>query len=105
MSPVAAGRTGPELSLTRKRLVFSDGLTLKFVLETLYSIFANRARPGFGVGTHLSNDTGLESLNIVMKLVSCNAQPVAKLADSPAKTLCADATFLAYLKQVFHRAA
>jgi nicotinate phosphoribosyltransferase len=88
-----------------KRLVFSDGLTLKFALETLYPIFANRARPGFGIGTHLSNDTGIEPLNIVMKLVSCNAQPVAKLSDSPGKTLCTDATFLAYLKQVFHRAA
>jgi len=86
-----------------KRLVFSDGLTLKFALETLYPTFADRAKPGFGIGTQLSNDTGIEPLNIVMKLVSCNAQPVAKLSDSPGKTLCTDATFLAYLKQVFHR--
>jgi nicotinate phosphoribosyltransferase len=37
-----------------------------------------------------------------MKLVSCNGQPVAKLSDSPGKAMCDDATFLAYLKQVFH---
>jgi nicotinate phosphoribosyltransferase len=53
----------------------------------------------------LSNDTGIEPLDVVMKLVSCNTQPVAKLSDSPGKTLCSDATFLAYLKQVFHRRA
>jgi nicotinate phosphoribosyltransferase len=27
---------------------------------------------------------------------------VAKLSDSPGKTLCEDATFLAYLRQVFN---
>ena len=37
-----------------------------------------------------------------MKLMSCNGQPVAKLSDSPGKTLCKDETFLAYLRQVFH---
>jgi nicotinate phosphoribosyltransferase len=44
-------------------------------------------------------------LNIVMKLTECNGQPVAKLSDSPGKTLCNDETFLAYLRQVFHHAA
>jgi nicotinate phosphoribosyltransferase len=88
-----------------KRLVFSDGLTLKFAFETLYPIFADRTKPGFGIGTQLSNDTGIEPLNVVMKLVSCNTHPVAKLSDSPGKALSTDATFLAYLKQVFHRGA
>jgi nicotinate phosphoribosyltransferase len=37
-----------------------------------------------------------------MKLTSANGQPVAKLSDSPGKTLCDDATFLAYLRQVFN---
>ncbi len=36
-----------------------------------------------------------------MKLTECNGQPVAKLSDSPGKTLCDDQTFLAYLRQVF----
>jgi len=39
----------------------------------------------------------------VMKMVTCGGQPVAKLSDSPGKTLCDDQTFLAYLRQVFHR--
>jgi nicotinate phosphoribosyltransferase len=53
------------------------------------------------VGTNLTNDVGLEPLNIVMKLTRCNGQPVAKLSDSSGKTMCTDETFLAYLRQVF----
>ena len=59
----------------------------------------------FGIGTNLTNDVGIPPLNIVMKLVECNGQPVAKLSDSPGKTMCTDETFLAYLRQVFNRAA
>jgi len=83
-----------------KRLTFSDGLDL----ETAFSIwrhFADRTQLGFGIGTTLTNDVGLVPLNIVMKLTHCNGQPVAKLSDSPGKTMCKDETFLAYLRQVF----
>jgi nicotinate phosphoribosyltransferase len=83
-----------------KRLVFSDALDIERALA-LYRRFAGRTQLGFGIGTHLSNDVGLEALNIVMKLARVNGQPVAKLSDSPGKTLCDDATFLAYLRQVF----
>ena len=84
-----------------KRLVFSDGLDIDKALQ-LYAHFADRAPTGFGIGTFLSNDMGVQPLNIVMKLVSCNHQPVAKLSDSPGKTMCSDETFLAYLRQVFN---
>ncbi|MFG6428570.1 nicotinate phosphoribosyltransferase [Roseateles sp. LYH14W] len=83
-----------------KRLVFSDGLTVTKAIA-LYRHFADRVQLGFGIGTHLSNDLGLTPLNIVMKLTHANGQPVAKLSDSPGKTLCDDETFLAYLRQVF----
>ena len=83
-----------------RRLVFSDGLTVEKALA-LYRHFADRVQLGFGIGTQLSNDVGLKPLNIVMKLVRANGQPVAKLSDSPGKTMCEDETFLAYLRQVF----
>lgn len=83
-----------------KRLVFSDGLDLPAALR-IYRHFADRTQLGFGIGTQLTNDMGLTPLNIVMKLTRCNGQPVAKLSDSPGKTLCTDETFLAYLRQVF----
>ena len=84
-----------------KRLTFSDGLDLDTAFG-IYRHFADRTQVGFGIGTNLSNDVGLVPLNIVMKLTQCNGQPVAKLSDSPGKTLCKDETFLAYLRQVFH---
>lgn len=83
-----------------KRLVFSDGLDIATALR-LYRHFADRVQLGFGIGTHLSNDMGLQTLHIVMKLTRVNGQPVAKLSDSPGKTMCDDETFLAYLRQVF----
>jgi nicotinate phosphoribosyltransferase len=87
-----------------KRLVFSDGLDLPEAFS-LYRHFADRTMTGFGIGTNLTNDTGITPLNIVMKLVSCNGQPVAKLSDAKGKTLCKDETFLAYLRQVFNHPA
>jgi nicotinate phosphoribosyltransferase len=83
-----------------KRLVFSDGLTFQTAFA-LYQHFADRTMTAFGIGTNLTNDTGIAPLNIVMKLLSCNGQPVAKLSDSPGKMLCTDETYLAYLRQVF----
>ncbi|MET0320455.1 MAG: nicotinate phosphoribosyltransferase [Duganella sp.] len=87
-----------------KRLVFSDGLNLEKAIA-LYRHFADRIMAGFGIGTHLTNDVGLTPLNIVMKLVTCNGQSVAKLSDSPGKTVSKDETFLAYLRQVFNHPA
>ena len=84
-----------------KRLVFSDGLDIPTALR-LYRHFADRTQLGFGIGTNLSNDVGLEPLNIVMKITRANGQPVAKLSDTPGKTLCHDETYLAYLRQVFN---
>ena len=83
-----------------KRLVFSDGLDLDKAVS-LYRHFADRIMTGFGIGTWLTNDLGLQPLNIVMRLVRCNGQSVAKLSDSPGKTMSKDETFLAYLRQVF----
>ena len=84
-----------------KRLVFSDGLDFDKSFA-LYHHFADRAPCGFGIGTNLTNDMGLKTLHIVMKLTHANRQPVAKLSDSPGKLLCDDETFLAYLRQVFN---
>jgi nicotinate phosphoribosyltransferase len=83
-----------------KRLVFSDGLTMEKALA-LYEHFRGRIQVAFGIGTSLTNDMGPTPLNIVMKVIEVNGQPVAKLSDSPGKTLCEDQTFLAYLRQVF----
>jgi len=83
-----------------KTLVFSDSLTFPRVIE-LFRRFSGRARLAFGVGTNLTNDLGCTPLQIVIKLVRCNGQPVAKLSDAPEKNMCDDKAYVAYLRQVF----
>ena len=91
------------IDASAKRLVFSDGLDFDTAIS-LWRHFGDRCLTGFGIGTHLMNDLGPKPLNIVMKLVRCNGSPVAKLSDTPGKTLCDDATFVRYLSQVFGHA-
>lgn len=83
-----------------KILIFSDGLTVPKTIE-LYRQFKGRCQLAFGIGTNLTNDLGYEPLQIVIKMVQCNGQPVAKVSDSPSKNMCDDAKYLAYLRQVF----
>ena len=83
-----------------KTLIFSDGLTVPRTIE-LYQRFRGRCQLAFGIGTNLTNDLGYEPLQIVIKMVECNGQPVAKLSDTPSKNMCEDANYLAYLRQVF----
>lgn len=83
-----------------KTLIFSDGLTIPRTIE-LYQQFRGRCQLAFGIGTNLTNDLGYEPLQIVMKMVQCNGQPVAKLSDTPSKNMCEDERYLGYLRQVF----
>ena len=83
-----------------KTLIFSDALTFPRAIE-LTRRFAGRCRTAFGIGTNLTNDLGHEPLQIVMKMIRCNGQPVAKVSDAPEKTMCDDKAYLAYLRQVF----
>ena len=83
-----------------KTLIFSDGLDVPVAIR-LYERFKGRAQTAFGIGTNLTNDLGYTPLNIVIKMVRCNGQPVAKLSDSPDKNMCDDERYMAYLRQVF----
>lgn len=83
-----------------KTAVYSDGLTMRLALS-IHALMRHAINPTFGIGTHLTNDFGVPALNIVMKLVHCNGQPVAKISDSPGKGMCDDENFLRYLAQVY----
>ena len=83
-----------------KTLVFSDSLNVPLAVR-LFERFRGRALTAFGIGTNLTNDLGPAPINIVIKMVRCNGQPVAKLSDSPDKNMCDDERYLAYLRQVF----
>ncbi|MBT2335139.1 nicotinate phosphoribosyltransferase [Variovorax paradoxus] len=92
----AANRVDPRT----KTLIFSDSLTVPRTIE-LYQQFRGRCQLAFGIGTNLTNDLGYEALQIVIKMITCNGQPVAKLSDTPSKNMCEDEKYLAYLRQVF----
>lgn len=92
----AANRVDPQ----GKTLIFSDSLDMPRVIE-LFERFGGRCKLAFGIGTNLTNDLGYTPLQIVIKMVRCNGQPVAKLSDTPEKTMCDDPAYLTYLRQVF----
>ncbi|MGP4123922.1 MAG: nicotinate phosphoribosyltransferase [Sodalis sp. (in: enterobacteria)] len=84
-----------------KTLVFSDSLDFEKALM-LYRHFWQRINLVFGIGTRLNCDIpSVKPLNIVIKLVECNGKPVAKLSDSPEKTVCHDKTFVRALRKAF----
>ncbi len=84
-----------------KTLVFSDSLDFGQALA-LYRHFWQRVNLVFGIGTKLTCDIpGVKPLNIVIKLVECNGKPVAKLSDSPGKSMCQDKDFILALRKAF----
>lgn len=90
-----------------KVLVFSDSLTLTSALK-IYRHFHQQTQLSFGIGSHLSCDLpasptlNTKILNIVIKLVECNGKPVAKLSDTPGKSMSGDERFIKQLKSTFN---
>ena len=81
-----------------KTLLFSD--SLDFARATrIKQHFDGRAKVAFGIGTYLSNDCGVDPLNIVMKVVECNGAPVAKLSDVDGKNMCEDIEYINYIRR------
>ena len=91
-----ANRVDPRTTV----IIFSDGLTIPRCIE-LHQRFRGRIQTAFGVGTNLTNDLGPEALQLVLKMIECNGQPVAKISDTPGKTMVEDEGYLTYLRQVF----
>lgn len=81
-----------------KQLLFSDSLDFDRS-QKLFEHFRDRAKVSFGIGTFCSNDTCEPALNIVIKLQYVNGRPVAKLSDTPGKSMCRDDDYLSYLKR------
>lgn len=85
-----------------KTLVFSDSLTLKKAMS-IHQHFLGRINTSFGIGTQLTCDLpNVKTLNVVIKLISCNGKPVAKISDEPNKSICRDDIYLNQLKKAFN---
>lgn len=81
-----------------KTLLFSDSLDFAKATK-LKEHFNGRSRVAFGIGTYISNDCGVEPLNIVMKVIEANGSPVAKLSDAQGKCMCRDTEYIDYLRR------
>ena len=81
-----------------KMLLFSDSLNFDKAQE-IYEYFKDKCKVSFGIGTYVSNDTYVGSLNIVIKLQYVNGRPVAKLSDAIGKTMCDDLEYEKYLRK------
>ncbi len=69
-----------------KLIVFSDGLTIQEIVK-IAEHFRGRIRFTFGWGTNLTNDLGLKTLSIVIKLIRANGKELVKLSDNVAKAI------------------
>jgi len=74
-----------------KTIIFSDGLNIKKAMS-LASYFEGRINVSFGIGTYLTNDTGLKPLNMVIKIIYVydrqgNKIPTVKISDNPIKAM------------------
>jgi nicotinate phosphoribosyltransferase len=85
-----------------KTIVFSDGLDFEKALK-LWHAYRDRIMVSFGIGTHITNDFDYRALQIVLKMIRCNGQPVAKVSDTPAKGMCTDQSYEDYLKRTFDK--
>lgn len=84
-----------------KTAVFSDGLTFDSAIELCIKYY-NVIKTSFGIGTSLTNDTGLiEPLPLVMKMIECNGNAVVKLSDSGGKGMCEDIETIELTKRVY----
>lgn len=83
-----------------RNLIFSDSLNIDKAAEIWYR-FRDRINVSFGIGTNLTNDTGIAPINIVIKMTACNGQPVVKLSDSPGKVVSTDQEYLAWVRNAF----
>lgn len=81
-----------------KTLLFSDSLDFERA-SAIYEYFKGKTRVAFGIGTYITNDTSVPSLNIVMKITRCNGCDVAKISDVEGKGMCKNPEYVDYLQR------
>ena len=92
---------GMNIAPMTKTIVFSDGLDIPEALG-LAKAFHGKIKTSFGIGTHITNDFDFKALQIVLKMIRCNGQSVAKLSDTPGKRMCPDESYEDYVRQTFN---
>ena len=81
----------------QKSIMFSDGLNTEKAIK-INEEFTGKINVLFGIGTHITNDTGVKPLSIVIKMVLFNDKHVAKVSNDINKSMCQSKQ---YLNQLF----
>lgn len=79
--------------------IWSDGLTFSNAID-LHMHFENLIQRSFAIGTKFTNDVGYVAPQIVIKLVECNGNPVAKISDDPGKGMCEDEEYVKHFTSI-----
>jgi nicotinate phosphoribosyltransferase len=85
------------IDASTKQAVFSDSLDFEKARK-LHEFIHGRMKDTYGIGTFLTNDTGLQPPNIVIKMTYCGGCPLIKLSDSPGKVICESPEYAAWVK-------
>ncbi len=93
------------LNPSTKTIIFSDGLNYDKV-KKIADYCRGKIGMSFGIGTNLTNDAGLQPMNIVIKMVEALPEggqwiPVVKLSDEKNK-YTGEPDIIALAKQVLH---
>lgn len=83
-----------------KALVFSDMVT-PAKASAITAAFRGQTNLVFGIGSWLDNNIGLPRLNSVIKMVGCNGKPVAKITNTPEKSITPDDEYLRALRSAY----
>jgi nicotinate phosphoribosyltransferase len=83
-----------------KILLFSDGLSVESAYD-LYLKYKDITNVIFGIGTSLTNDIGVNTISIVMKLDYVNGFATIKTSDSIGKTICSDPKTIEYCHKIY----
>ncbi len=83
-----------------KHAVFVDRITFKKAIE-IHETLGEMINISFGIDSNLTNDVGIEPLDIVFDMVECNGRPVVKIQDNDKKAVCVNSKFLARVKKKF----
>jgi nicotinate phosphoribosyltransferase len=81
-----------------KHAVFADGITFQKAIE-IHETLGDMINISFAIDSNLTNDAGVEPLDIVFDMVVCNGRPVVKMPDNDKKVVCENPRFLARVKK------
>lgn len=80
-----------------KRIVFSDSLDIQKMIA-LAAHCVDRIQYGFGIGTNLTNDLGLQVFSNVIKVIRVGDKETVKLSDNLAKATGSDESQQRYMR-------